>query len=191
MPKPLLFIIFLFPAIFFFIPVANAQVSGKDTFFLSRKKGLLGKLGKSISTDGIPRYPEKSVNPFKRFNGKIIRSIQITPKGLEQNESGDTSHTIISKIANTFHRTSSEHVIRNNLFFREGEKLSPLLLVDNQRFLREQTYLRDAWIIVQNTRGTGDSVDVMIITKDVFSIGGSLNISSSERAKFEIRDENL
>jgi hypothetical protein len=191
MSKPLIFLVCIFSAIFILSPQAGAQAQGNDSFFLSRKKGLLGKLGKSISTDGIPRSPEKSVNTFKRFNGKIIRSIQISSIGLDKNESGDTSHTFISKVANTFHRTTSEHVIKNNLFFREGEKLSPLLVADNQRFLREQVFLRDAWIVVKNSTGTTDSVDVMVITKDVFSIGGSVNISSSERAKVEVRDENI
>jgi len=193
MTKLLLIFIFILPALLCFSPQSIAQETGKDSFFLSRKKGFLGKIGKSISTDGISLNPVKSVNPFIRFNGKIIRSIDIAPLGFDKNLNEDSvdQNNFVLKVANTFHRNTTKQVIRNNLFFREGEKLSPLLLADNQRFLREQTFLRDAMIIVRNTDVIKDSVDVIVITRDVFSIGGSINASSSERVRAELKDENL
>jgi len=165
----------------------------EDSFFLAKKKGLLGKLGRSISTDIQPAPPEKTANVFRRFNGKVIRSIEISPLSFTRNlyDTADKKNTLAVRIAKKFHRNSSDHLIRKNLFFHEGEKLSALLLADNERYLRELPFLQNAFFTVFNPADARDSVDIVIITKDVFSIGGDINISSTSRLDVELREENL
>ena len=69
--------------------------------------------------------------------------------------------------------------------------MSPYLLADNERYLRELAYIKDARILVEFAVGSTDSVDVVILTKDVFSIGGNLSISSTEKGRVEFREENF
>ncbi|MEO7463297.1 MAG: hypothetical protein ABIT96_11255, partial [Ferruginibacter sp.] len=127
---------------------------------------------------------------FKRFSGKIIRSISADPMNFGRGDAFEDSRNFGSRVAHKLHKTSTQHLILNNLFFKEGQKLSPLLLADNERFLRQQPFLQDAMIIVRTSPGNPEMVDVIVITKDVFSIGGSVSGSSS-RVQAEIREENL
>ena len=82
-------------------------------------------------------------------------------------------------------------VIKNNLFFTKGDRVAPLLIADNEHFLREQEYLKDARIIIEDMEGYENSVKVIVYTRDVFSIGGNLSLYSPDRAKIEIREDNL
>lgn len=165
----------------------------KDTFFLAKKKGLLGKLGKSLATDPPNQQPVKVVNPLIIHTGQIIRNIEILRLGFERNINDTTriknSFGVI--VANGFHKKTTINVIRNNLFFKTGDRVNPYLLADNERYLRSQVYIQDARILIDNVAGSSDSVDVIVITKDVFSIGGSLNIHNASEVSTVIRNENL
>lgn len=170
-----------------------AQITpDNDTFFLLKKKGLLKKLGRSIYQETIPDNPIKSVNPFLAFKGKRIRSITIAPTGFNkiQNDSIRGLKKMASNLADYFHKNTLPDVIRKNLFFKEGDKILPLLLSDNERFLRELSFIRDALIIVDSD-SLSECADLIIITKDVFSLGGSLKVSSKEKAQITLRDENF
>ena len=190
LPVVLLLLIFSF-----FSPLLFAQeIKEKpDTFFLAKKTGLLGKLGKSLSTDPTGSDAVKVVNPFIIHTGKIIRNIEILRLGFERN----IFDTILIKnnfgviIANGLHKKTTIKTIKNNLFFKEGDKIHPYLLADNERHLRDQIYIQDARILIDSIAGSKDSVDVIVITKDIFPLGGSLDISSPKKAGVKIRNENL
>jgi len=89
------------------------------------------------------------------------------------------------------HPNTSERIIKNNLFFSEGDTLYPALVADNERFLRDISYLQDAKIIVRNTENTADRVDVIIVCKDLFPVGGSAELGSEKLLNFEVNDDNL
>jgi hypothetical protein len=170
---------------------AQEKYQKTDSFFLLRQKGLLGKLGKSISRTPQPE-PQKIVNPFLPFANKIIRSIEIFPLGFDRNID-DTSlvkDTKIVKLANRFHHDTRYNVIRKNLFFKPGERFLPLLVSDNETFLRNQPFLRDARIHVAQADDAPDSVDIVVFTRDVFSIGARVNMNT-RRVRTELREENL
>jgi hypothetical protein len=169
-----------------------------DTFFLAKKKGLFGKLGRSISQD--PPKPELTKTgtirndlPYNRYKGYTIRQIDIT--SLEFDRSFEDTNRIKKnigiRIANALHHTTRKKYIRYNLFFKPGDKVFPLLLADNERHLREQDYLQDARIIVTPVTGSSKEVDITVVTKDVFSIGGSADISSAQKGRITIKDEDF
>ncbi len=164
-----------------------------DTFFLAKKKGLLGRLGKSISTTPIDEAPQKVENQFLMYRGKIIRSIQLVRLGFESNiyDSTIVKKDLGVRLANTFHKNSQERVIYNNLFFSEGVRLSPYLFADNLRYLRDLSYIQDARILVEFAENSNDSVDVIVLAKDVFSLGGKLKIDDRTRGRVELQDENV
>lgn len=185
--------LFFLMAIVFISIAAEAQVKpqAEDTFFLAKQRGLLGRLGKSLIS-GPQDEPVNIANSYYRFSGHIIRHIEIFPLGLDQriDDTGAVERkSFFGRIGNSLHVTTGGNVIRKNLFFREGDKLLPLLVSDNERFLRDQAFLRDALIVVQDA--PGDSVDIVVLTRDVFSIGGSINISGIAKARAELREENI
>ena len=172
---------------------AQEVPSAADTFFLAKKKGLLGRLGKSISTTTHAENPVKIENPFLEFQGKIIRSIETLILGFEY-DINDTSRVrtgIAVNVGKALHKNTSSKVIRNNLFFTEGDPVYPYLLADNEHYLRELPYTKDARIMVSYAAGSTDSVDVVVLTKDVFSIGAKIMMSNREKGRGELREENF
>lgn len=189
------YIFFIISALILIYQVVEAQEipHQKDTFFLAKKKGLLGRFGKSISITPPDEIPVKVVNPFLKYKGKIIRSIETVRLGFEYNID-DTSRIKESfgvSVGKLFHKNTSNKVIKHNLFFNEGDLLYPYLIADNERYLRELPYIKDARILVELAEDSNDSVDVVILTKDVFSIGGNFAISSKDKARAELREENF
>lgn len=164
-----------------------------DSFFLQNKKGLLGRLARSITVSGEYVEPVKTVDKYKKYHGKIIRRIVIDPVGFNYNLN-DTSPirtNFAVRMANGLHRNTKLAVLYKNLFFREGQRLYPLVVADNERYLRQLPFLRDALIIVAPAPYNADSVDVIVLTRDVFSIGGKASTSLFDRARIEAREENV
>lgn len=190
-----LYIFALSLVISFFQNRVAAQVISKktDTFFLAKKRGLLGRFGKSISRTEPDEAPVKVENPFLKYKGKIIRSIETIRLGFEYNidDTTEIKKNFGTTVGKLFHKNTSDKVIKNNLFFKEGDQLFPYLLADNERYLRELPYSKDARILVEFAEGSTDSVDIIVLTKDVFSIGGKLSISSKDKGRAELREENF
>lgn len=164
-----------------------------DSSFLPKKKGILGMLVRSISINPPSDIPVKVENPFLKYKGKVIRSVETIRLGFEYNFDDTTrvKDNFGIDVGKLFHKNTTDNVIRNNLFFKKGQRLYPYLLADNERYLRDITYIRDARILVEYAEGSTDSVDVLVLTKDVFSIGAKVLISSKERGRGEITEENF
>lgn len=177
----------------------NYSASGQDnpqhtdTFFLAKKKGLLGRFGKSISQTPTDDSPVKVENTFLKYKGKIIRSIDAVRLGFEYdiNDTTRIKHNAGITLGKLLHKKTSDNVIRQNLFFKEGEMVYPFLLADNERYLRELPYIKDARILVDYADGSTDSVDIVVLTKDVFSIGVRLSISNPKEGRGELSEENF
>lgn len=172
---------------------AQEVPTNKDTFFLAKKKGLLGRFGKSISRNPTDDAPVKVENPFIKYKGKIIRSVETFRLGIEHNidDIREVKNDIGVRIGKKFHKSTSDKVIKRSLFFKEGDQVFPYLFADNERYLRDLVFIQDARILVEFAAGSSDSVDVVVLTKDVFSIGADLSINSFKKARLELREENL
>jgi hypothetical protein len=160
------------------------------------KKGKVPKrVLKSITRkkSSNPTLAVRSEDAFMPFEGKIIRKIEIRQVGFDKTVY-DTTRNIkntISKIGNALHSNTREWVIRDNLFIRENKPVSPYKMADNERYLRDLDFLLDAKFYVVPLKTTQDSVDVIVLTRDVFSVGGSFNPSSPLKTKFRLYDVNL
>ena len=135
----------------------------------------------------------QSEAPFLPYEGKVIRSITTQELGFEITFT-DTSKRINyfgTRILNALHTDSRSWVIRNNLFIKTGKRINPYVFADNERFLRSLEFIQDARIEIRPIPGNPDSVDVVVVTKDLFSITGSLDVGSTKRQKIKIAETNL
>lgn len=135
----------------------------------------------------------KSQSPYSRYQGKIIRHINTRELGFEKTFTDTTKRIRYfgTRILNALHTDTKDWVIRSNLFFKENTELNELVLSDNERYLRSLNYIQDARILVQPIRGTKDSVDILVITKDLFSITGALDASGINRVRAKAVENNL
>jgi hypothetical protein len=170
----------------------DSSVNKVDSF-LMRQKGLLGKLARNLMTDkpASPTAPVRKDLLFSRYRGKYIRNIIVKRLdfGTPINDTARKFETRLTHWANDLHHKTRESVVRKNLFFKPGDKLIPYLIADNERFLRDLPYLRDADISVVNVNR--DSVDIIVLTKDVLSIGGSFRLHNTTKMSVTISEANI
>jgi hypothetical protein len=142
------------------------------------------------STDTV--LNENSAETYFNYAGKIIRNINIERVGFEVSiyDSSMKARNAIVKIANKLHTDTKEKIIRNHLFLHENEPLNPYKIADNERFLRDKNFILDCRILVIPLVES-DSIDLLVITRDVFSIGASVGGSFPNAPKVSVYDANI
>jgi len=135
----------------------------------------------------------KSEEVFMPYRGKIIRKILIRHFDFQKTVY-DTTRNIrstIARIGNALHGTTKEWVIRDNLFIREGKPVNPYKLADNERHLRDLDFILDSKFYIIPLSESPDSVDIVVLTRDVFSLGGTVYPSSASKTRIKVYDANL
>ncbi len=134
----------------------------------------------------------KSESAFKPYEGKVIRHIYIKNYGFEQVFTDTTKRLEYfgTRLLNDMHHKTRDWVIRNSLFIKENTPVSAFKLADNERLIRSLEYVQDARILVNYLPDNTDSVDLVVVVKDLFSIGGSLASASTNSIRGNISDAN-
>jgi hypothetical protein len=155
-------------------------------------KKLMGAITREPEADELP-FNLKSEDAYRQYQGKIIRKIGIERIGFEKTILDTTRNlqNFISREANKLHTNTREFVIRNNLFVREGKPLNPYRIADNERTLRNLDFVMDARIFVKPVSPTSDSVDLLVVTRDVFSFGGSFSPDIPSKYRLNVQNINF
>lgn len=156
---------------------------------LSRR--ILKSITRKKVTDPVAAV--KSEEAFLPYEGKIIRNIIIRHIDFQRTVYDTTKNikNTITRIGNKLHSTSKDWVIRDNLFIRENRPVNPFKLADNERHLRDLDFLLEAKFYIIPLRETPDSVDIVVLTRDVFSLGGTINPADPSETKIRLYDANL
>ncbi|HEY1201220.1 MAG TPA: hypothetical protein VGE79_09580, partial [Niastella sp.] len=171
-------------------------VYGQDS---TKKKGRVGSLIKDVYHSFLATEPkgadstffQRSEESYQPFAGKVIRRVVVRNLSFGENVN-DTASNIISALTRTADRlqtNTKDWVIKNMLFVKKGQLLDPYRLADNERFLRDQNFIKDARIIVRLV--TEDSVDVYVRLRDVFSWGAEVNASGIKDFTLSVYDANF
>lgn len=151
------------------------------------------KLGMSYITTSAEDtvVNESSVANLKSFEGRIIRNIHINFFALEKSIYDSTRKTsrFIQNASRALHYPTREKIIRNHLFVYPNQVFNPYRVADNERFLRDLDFILDSRIVVTPI-GT-DSVDLTVVTRDVFSLGLSFGGDFPTAPKVTLYDANL
>lgn len=124
----------------------------------------------------------------RRINRVIIQKLEVF--GTSINDTSRHAKAWVAKVANDFHIYTRSGIIKNNLFFEEGDEIDPNNLSDSERVLRSLPYVKDARIYVLSKDNT-DQVDVLVIVKDIWSISGEARIHDFDQGDFAIIDRNF
>jgi hypothetical protein len=135
------------------------------------------------------------VNPFKEYEGKVIKSITIKRLNVFGTSVYDTARTAknsFEKLANSLHQSTKERVIRNSfLLFEQGDIVNPNVLKDNERLLRQQPFLHDARIFVESDSLKPNLVDVLIVTQDTWSLTPVIEFSGKDKFGLTLNHNNF
>lgn len=142
----------------------------------------------------LPATPNqgKIVNPYLKYNGRIIRKISITvydPFGYSVSDTVQHKINTSQKIGNHLHVKTRKWVINNKLLFKTNDTLSALSVSESERLLRQSVYINDARITLIGEPNS-DSVDVNVVVQDKWPVTIPAEITDvSSNARF--RNQNL
>lgn len=181
-------------------PVAHQ--SDKNAIFYSTLKATASKnrftkkifdfLIVNSDTSYKRRFASTSDANYKKYIGVRIRKIvirRLNVFGTDINYPYLYNPKKYEKILNKTHFNTTENIIRKNLLFKEGDEISPLKLSDNERFLRELPFIGDARILVVPV--SDQEADIVVFTKDVYSLGGDYLYRGLSRGSVSVFDKNI
>lgn len=138
---------------------------------------------------GIVSYDYYNTYKNKTIGTITIKSLDIF--GPDFDDTTKTTHLWIEKTANKLHTNSNLNVIRKNVWLKEGMSIDPNLLMDNERYLRSLPYIKDVRFVLQPRAGNKKIVDILILTKDVFSLGLTGSVSNIHNGQIGVFDKNV
>ena len=146
----------------------------------------------SPDTSSRKKIVNNTLENFREYSGKKIRKIHIqrlSVFGADVNNPGYYNPHGIERLLNSTHVNTNENIIKKYLLFSEGDTISPLILSDNERILRQLPYIDDARIIVVPV--SGEEEDIVVVTKDVYSLGGDFILKSKNSGTFRVFEKNI
>jgi outer membrane protein assembly factor BamA len=122
-----------------------------------------------------------------------IRYIGLKPFGTDINAVQTDVHSpnlsFLEKAGNALHSQTREFVIRNALYFQEGDTIDAMELADSERYLRSLRYISDARITALPT-GEGEA-EIVVLTQDVFPFSVDAGSNFRSKGNFAISDRNV
>lgn len=154
--------------------------TAKDTAFGKTAKKVVPKTFYNVLFRDINKHidsgqvAQMEQNPHLPFAGRWIREIYVHSLDVFGYSVHDTTlvpANWIDRVGNKLHRSTRERTImRNYLFFEEGDIIDPEKMRDNERYLRQQGIFHDARIVIVPFRNAKDAVDVHVYTQDLWSL---------------------
>lgn len=142
-------------------------------------------LNKTLAFASYLNYSDRTVDriitgkeEFEPHRGKFIRNIEIkiiAPYGVTIEKPEADRFNRFQKFANGIQIKTKDWVVRNDLLFKTGETVDPILFADTEKNLWERQTFKDVKIFLIPVDGTDNLVDVMIMVQDKWS--WSLNFS--------------
>ncbi len=139
---------------------------------------------------------EFSSEEFNAYEGKTISKItiyklnfldQVNWKDVDRGE----DDYVLDGINSEKRISTKDGVIAKSLLFKEGNKVDPVELADNERLLRELPYFQDARILVTEMFGDTSSVAVHVITQDIWPFAFNVHLKSVKENVISIYDNNI
>lgn len=123
---------------------------------------------------------------ISRYAGRTIGDITI-----QRLDVFEEAHNFIEKAANNVHIVTTEDVIRRDLFYKPGDEIVPDQIVRNNQLLRSRRYISDMWIDFRPRENDTTVVDIILTTRDSWTIGTKVRLKNQQRARVELYDVNF
>ncbi|MDX2002000.1 MAG: hypothetical protein SFW35_06200 [Chitinophagales bacterium] len=130
---------------------------------------------------------------FRKYKGKVIGKIdyqKVEVFGSSIYDTSKGSENWFINAGNAVHVDTRKKEIEHNMMVKEGEKVDPAKLADNERILRNLPYINDARIAVV-PRGKSDTIDLIVITRDVWSLDFGFGAEQLNQVHLDLTENNL
>lgn len=136
---------------------------------------------------------ERNVLNYFPFNNNYIKNItikQLNVFGPTLEDTAKPPDSWVEKTANKIHVKTNKRMIKKHMVIGRGDRIDPYLIAENERIIRQLPYIQDARIIVESIENT-DSVNLIVLTKDIWPLGVGGNIKSIDQYDFEVWHANI
>ncbi len=142
-----------------------------------KKEARIFKAKKAFQFFSYLKYADKETGEFsglekyKKYKGKKIRSIHVEilkPYGIIEDDYSQTVNKA-QKFGNKIHFNSKAWFVKNDILFKEGDKVNPSLFADSEKLLWDRKKFKDVKIVVYEDEKDLDSVDVLVFLQDKLS----------------------
>ena len=141
---------------------------------------------------GKVRDKMKSTTPFDEFAGKVIRNsevIRLDAFGTDIDNPLKSDQSKIEKTLNSTYIKTHRFILNQYLLFKPGDMVSPLVMADNERLLRELSFISDARIII--VPADSNLVDVAVIVRESYPLGFGLRLEGISTGMVKLYDNNF
>ncbi|MCW2118460.1 hypothetical protein [Flavobacterium sp. 7A] len=187
--------------LFFSVSTAQVKEQNKDSIAMYKKIQTYSTKSKFTSflhrmvfepIDSKPNKPQ-TINQInhKKYNGKIIRKINITtldPFGYSDSDTLRKPTKWEERIGNDLHLKSKKFAIQNVLLFKKNMPYNDMVIYESERLIRAQRFANRVTITEKNIGK--DSVDVYVRVLDSWSLVPEFQISSS-RMSLGVNERNF
>ncbi len=151
---------------------------------------LLFKSPKSPTKTAPPKQPYNNFDEFKgnRIGKVFVKKLEIF--GTSINDTTKSSSKWAIRTGNKLHVYTRSRVIKNNLFFKSGDRVDPDLITDSERIIRSLPFIRDSRIYLRPS-GTPGVVDVIVVVKDLWSISFDAGFGGFDEWDFSLTERNF
>lgn len=135
------------------------------------------------TSNGLVQDENRLLEPYA---GKTIGEITI-----DRQEPFDEDGNWFERTGNKMHVLTRDRVVRRDLLFKPGDKFDPQLIVSNQQLLRSRSYISDAGVTVLLDSLDSTRVNLIIRTRDSWTISADASLNSGGRTMFGLSDDNI
>jgi hypothetical protein len=141
---------------------------------------------------GNARERMTSTTAYEAYRGRIIRNREIIRlnafgEDIDDPQGGDPTRA--ERFMNSTYTKTRRFVISQHLLFRQGDSVSPLVLSDNERLLRELPFIDDARITILPVDST--QADIAVIVREKYPIGLDLRFDDLKSGIVSINTGNF
>jgi len=144
------------------------------------KDNIVSKLLRSIMVFENKKPPpdttKVSEKKYENYECRVIRNIEIVvlgPFGYATYLKYGREIVRLQRLGNQIHYNTRHWIIKNKLLFKKGDAIDAVKISESERLIRQSPYINDDKIYLDSIPGDHDSVDAIVVVKDVFDYSGS------------------
>lgn len=170
------------------LPRSLNQLAVRNNFTRNLLKYFITSQVNAVDPSGV-----QSMDYFKLFGGKKIASIhfvRLHPFGTSMQDTSLLAPSWIGNAGNRLHMNTSRQKLAMQLLFEAGDPVNPLLMAENEKLMRDLSYLEDVSFRLELSEINPEEVNLFVITKDKFEYGASLSLNT-DNSNVEVINENM
>ncbi len=161
-------------------PVHKKSIIVDDLQRFALKDNIVSKLLRSVMVFENKKPPpdttKVSEKKYENYECRIIRNIEIVvlgPFGYSTYLKYGREIVRLQRLGNEVHYNTRHWIIKDKLLFKKGDAIDAVKISESERLLRQSPYINDDKIYLDSIPGDHDSVDAVVVVKDVFDYSGS------------------